>query len=40
MTGVLNMDSIAGIGADFSFIRGGRENFRIYQKSTAKNMEY
>ena len=38
VTGVLNMNSIAGVGQDFVFIRGGEENFRIYQKSTAKNM--
>ena len=29
----------AEVGRNFVFVRGGEENFRIYQKSTAKNIQ-
>ena len=39
VTGILRMNSIAEVGRNFVFVRGGEENFRIYQKSTAKNIQ-
>ena len=39
VTGILRMNSVAEVGQNFVFVRGGEENFRIYQKSTAKNIQ-
>lgn len=39
VTGILRINSVAEVGQNFVFVRGGEENFRIYQKSTAKNIQ-
>lgn len=37
VSGEIKLNAVYGITQQFSFIRGGGEDFRIYQKSTAKN---
>lgn len=39
VTGTIHTDGVTGISEHFQFIRGGYSEFRIYQKSTAKNQE-
>lgn len=37
VSGEIELNAVTGITQGLSFIRGGGEGFRIYQKSTAKN---
>lgn len=37
VTGTIHIDGVTALTEYFQFIRGGYSEFRIYQKSTAKN---
>lgn len=40
VTGTIRTNAVTGIAQGLSFIREGGSNFKIYQKSTAKNRDY
>lgn len=39
VTGLINTGGVGGIAEGFAFLREGENDFRIYQKSTAKNRQ-
>ena len=40
VTGTIRTNAVTGIAQGLSFIREGSSDFKIYQKSTAKNRDY